>query len=418
MADKYDIWAQKVMGGTKSFVSAMIEFKSCENIYNACHLSETVPSCLKKLLSEKINSFSIEDAQKVLDVCEANGWKAVSCTDPNYPSKLLEIEDYPAVLFCDGDVNLLNKIYSVVVVGTRNPSDSGRSVAYKAGLSLSSAGVCLVSGAAFGIDNCAHEGAVLGGSGTVAVLGCGLGADYVNKIPLSAERIRAHGLMITEMFPFEKPGRFSFPKRNRILSGLSNACLVIECGEKSGAIITAELALKQKRKLFCISADTLSYRGFEKLVDIGAVPINTAAEIFTGETEGLKKSRLSTALKSDGLEGRSFLIEGALTAQEYSAYHHSDKSYSRQKKQYADTIKTEAQSCHSDKTISNSSNPEISGLGSNEKQVLMCISEKPVVPDEIADKTGLDIISVTVALTTLEIEGLIKMNPGNKVTLK
>lgn len=417
MASVFDIWAQKVLGGTKTLSKALTEFGSCESIYNICKSNYELPSCLKKISRDKLFSFTIDQAYDVLKLCELHNWKVISYNDALYPKELLQISDFPVVLFCDGDINLLSSKHKISVVGTRKPSDTGRSVAYKIGLCLSSAGVCLVSGGAFGIDSCSHEGAILGGSGTISVLGCGLGSDYVNKIPFSAERIRKHGLMITEMFPYEKPGRYTFPKRNRIISGISKSCLVVECSEKSGALITADLAKKQNKKIFYINQDILSFGGQKYLSSIGAEPVMNMFDMFLNDSKGLNITRLRTDLHSDGLEGRSFLLEGYQTRAEYSAYHHSGT--------FLHSENSEINHYYQNTSNLNDDYPKMpekslfdnSALGETEKLILSCLSNKPVYPDEISDKTGLDIVSVTVSLTTLEIDGLIKINPGNTVTL-
>jgi len=422
----YCLWAQKVLGATKALPSAIKETGSIEALCDAVFQGKELKS-LSRIKKEKLTSVSPADLDNISELCRENNWRIITFDSDEYPAGLLTLPDFPAVLFCDGNTGILKTERKAAVVGTRKPSLSGRSVAFKTGLNLSLSGVTLVSGGAFGIDNCAQEGAVLGSGGTISVLGCGLGSSYVKKIPFADERIRKNGLMITEMFPFEKPSVYSFPKRNRIIAGLSDVCVVVECSERSGALITSGLAEKMKKPVYTISPSILHSSGADYLISNGKPGIEKIKDI--SEFSCLEDyGPLSADLNSDGLEGRVFLLEGSVTEEEYLSYHRSNdeeaylnKQISAKRKKTKEVPGNNSKNTPSEiKVESNTSDiviPSQYSLSDEENAVLNCISASPVYADEIADITGLDIVSVTVALTTLELEGLITINPGNTVTL-
>jgi len=184
---------------------------------------------------------------------EVPGLEIVTTEDAAYPSRLLAIEMPPHVLFVRGSIAALEPRHAIAVVGTRRPTDSGRSIAARIGGSLARAGATVVSGLAVGIDGASHAAAMAEGGPTVAVLGSGHRRLYPHAHAKLADRIVADGgAVVSELAPDIGATRSSFPRRNRIISGLADATVVVEAGLKSGALITAAWALEQGRDLFMV----------------------------------------------------------------------------------------------------------------------------------------------------------------------
>lgn len=181
------------------------------------------------------------------------GIEALTAEDAGYPRRLREIELTPPVLFLAGDAAALASPRVVAVVGTRRPTDDGRRTAARIGGVLAAVGATVVSGLAVGIDGSAHAGALLAKGITVAVLGSGHAHLYPSAHEtLAREIVRTGGALVAELPPDARPRPASFPRRNRIIAGLADATVVVEAGERSGALITASWAMEQGRAVFAV----------------------------------------------------------------------------------------------------------------------------------------------------------------------
>lgn len=198
------------------------------------------------------------------------GWHLMALGEPDYPPLLRRIPDPPPVLFVRGEPALLSQP-QVALVGTRHPSADGRVNAHAFGRQLAAAGFCVTSGLALGIDGQAHEGALEGGS-TLAVLGCGPDRIYPARHRALAGRVAAAGALVTEFPPGAPPRAHHFPRRNRIISGLSLATIVVEAAPRSGSLITARLAAEQGREVLAVpgSIHNRQSRGCHDLLRDGA----------------------------------------------------------------------------------------------------------------------------------------------------
>ena len=201
--------------------------------------------------------------------------------DSTYPPLLAEIFDPPACLWIRGDPLTFSHV-SVAVIGARAASDEGLTAAYEIAFDLARAGVVVVSGLARGVDACAHRGALDGGGRTVAVLGTGIDKVYPPENAELAERIAASGLLVTEFEPNTPPLDWHFPRRNRIISGLSKAVVVVEAKEKSGSLITARLAAEQNRDVMAVPGTIVGgrNRGANALLKDGAKLVESAVDIL------------------------------------------------------------------------------------------------------------------------------------------
>lgn len=214
-------------------------------------------------------------------------WLAGACRglvtwgSPGYPVLLAAIEDAPLVLFVEGDPASL-ALPQLAIVGSRNPTHLGRDTATQFAAHLARAGLAVTSGLALGIDGAAHRGALAAGGRTVAVLGCGLDTVYPREHAALAREIAGQGALVSEMPTGSPPLRQHFPRRNRIISGLSAGTLVVEAALQSGSLITARLAGDQGREVFAIPGSIHSplSRGCHRLIRQGAGLVESADDIF------------------------------------------------------------------------------------------------------------------------------------------
>lgn len=225
----------------------------------------------------------------------------LTLADPRYPSLLAQIADPPPVLFVHGDIELL-QYPQLAIVGSRNPSHGGNETAFEFARYLSSAGLVITSGLAVGIDASSHRGALAGNELSIAVTGTGLDRVYPAKHRGLAHEIAQQGTLVSEYIPDTGPMPSHFPRRNRIISGLSVGTLVVEAAQKSGSLITARLALEQGREVFAIpgSIHNPLARGCHKLIRDGAKLVETAHDIL--EELG---PLISTALSNQAQPGKT-----------------------------------------------------------------------------------------------------------------
>jgi len=213
-----------------------------------------------------------------------SGFRFVARSAPAFPSLLRAVHDPPAGLFLRGaaDPALLSRP-AVAVVGARACSGYGASAARTVARDLARAGLVVVSGLARGVDAEAHRGALEGGGATVAVLGCGIDRDYPAAHAELARRIADRWLIVSEYAPGVEPAPWRFPARNRIVAGLAAATVVVEARERSGALITADLALEEGREVFAVPGEISSAlsAGTNALLKLGASPLTCAGDVLS-----------------------------------------------------------------------------------------------------------------------------------------
>jgi len=209
------------------------------------------------------------------------GISFVCHNEPGYPGKLLSIYDPPPVIFVRGFLKAADNL-AVAVVGARKPSPYGQLVAEKLARDLAAVGITVVSGMARGIDTIAHKGALAGCGRTIAVLGCGPDIVYPRENKRIMEQIMEKGAVISEFPPGSPPEAWHFPARNRIISGLSLGTVVVEAGERSGALITADFALEQGRDVMAVPGNVVNplSRGPHRLIKQGARLVEGAGDIL------------------------------------------------------------------------------------------------------------------------------------------
>jgi DNA processing protein len=223
------------------------------------------------------------DGRAYLADLERRGLRWIARSSAEFPRALGAIFDAPAGLFLRGDAEpALLEHPAVAIVGARSCSAYGAEVARMLGRELAAAGLLVVSGLARGVDGHAHRGALEAGGRTVAVLGCGIDRDYPAAHAELAARIAGGGLVISEYAPGVETAPWRFPARNRIIAGLAQATVVVEARERSGALITADLALEEGREVFAVPGEITSSlsAGSNRLLRSGAAPLTAVADVL------------------------------------------------------------------------------------------------------------------------------------------
>ncbi|MFZ1947703.1 MAG: DNA-processing protein DprA [bacterium] len=201
--------------------------------------------------------------------------------EPGYPALLAEIAVPPPVVYVKGSLEAADA-NAVAIVGSRKPSLAGFRMAVELAGDLARAGFTIVSGLARGIDTAAHRGALEAGGRTIAVLGSGIDVTYPPENKSLAESVAAHGALLSEFVPGSRPLKGNFPRRNRLISGLSLGTVVVEAGERSGALITADAALEQNRTVFAVPGNPgyAGAKGANRLLKEGAKLVESAADVL------------------------------------------------------------------------------------------------------------------------------------------
>jgi len=279
---EYSIALNMIEGlGSIRMTKLLSYFNNAENIFKADESKLQSISSIGKEISHRIKAFNIKDLREELELCKKENIRIVSIFDRDYPELLKSIPDAPMVLYIKGKLDCLLGL-NIAVIGSRKASSYGLLTAERISRQLASLGVTIVSGMARGIDSAAHRGALDAGGRTAAVLGSGLLNIYPPENTSFAKKISNNGVLISE-FPLRRaPLRENFPRRNRIVSGLSKGVVVVEAAKRSGALITADLALDQGRDVFAIpgEVDSPTSYGTNYLIKQGAKLVDSAEDIL------------------------------------------------------------------------------------------------------------------------------------------
>ncbi len=295
--------------GSQAFFQLLKTFGSPATVYAASHsqLKEVVSDKIASEIKKGVDEDALLDS---LDWLTKDNNHLITLADSCYPKALLEIPDPPPLLYAKGNLALLNQP-SIAIVGSRNASVQGEKNAEAFAADLCNQGLCIVSGLALGIDGAAHRGALKANGATIAVVGTGLDIVYPAKHRDLAHQIVERGLIISE-FSLGTPSKpQNFPKRNRIISGLSLGCLVVEANLQSGSQITARLAAEQGREVFAIPGSIHSpmSKGCHQLIKQGAKLVDCIQDIL--DELDIKKSEIShpdpTSVNKESLKNNTLL---------------------------------------------------------------------------------------------------------------
>lgn len=402
------IWFHKLLRSTKKGRKALAHYGSCEALYKAIMAHNEETGLAQTAPMGKYESFSLADAQVIVDICKDNGWEIITYLSEYYPKELLLTDDYPMILFCDGNKEILKRPVKISIVGSREAKEDAEEVAYNSAYNLAKTGALIVSGAALGIDSSAHLGAIEADGETVGVLGCGLGNSYMNKIGDFYSRVTEKGAYVTEMFPFEKVSQGSFPERNRIISGMSRAVLVTCAAEDSGSLITADYAKKQKRRVYAMAPEVCYSKGCEQLIENGAYGFYNAGDIAYPLKEYFEEGTFnefycnrSVSAASSTKKREDMALPKKNTKSSSCANKKSDVSA---KKVKAEDVKEDTEKVELPETLSE-----------NAKLIYNTLTEVPMQRDSLVDLTGLRIPQVLCAVSELETFRLIRTVPGGRI---
>lgn len=326
-------------------------------------------------------TFSRSAAQKEFELARRQNIRLLAFDDPEYPENLRAAEDAPPVIYVRGQINCLQQPLSLSIVGARNASLNGRKLASQISCELTSQGVMIVSGMARGIDTAAHKGAMFAlnrtGS-TVAVLGTGIDIAYPAENQKLCEQIAGQGAVISEFPLGTEPSAGNFPRRNRIVSALTDGTLVVEASLHSGSLITARLALEQGRDVFAVPGFPTDERsaGPNKLIKDGAFLVENAEDILNVLSADARQKipRTPRPVQTD-------LFVKPLDKESKTA------------------------------DIPDTASPD------RETDILSLLTPAGVYVDELIRVSGLDSAAVSLRLLELEMEGRIERQVGNKVAL-
>lgn len=277
-------------------------FGSIKHCWHAatCDLLEVegiTPGVIEKFQEEKKNIASLE---KIEEEILKRDIQVMTWEDEDYPDYLRQIYDPPMVFYVKGDLNRYNPDKALAVVGSRKASHYIKELLQKIIYELKGTDITIVSGMAIGVDSCAHNAAIKSELPTIAVMGSGFDNIYpAQNKDLFKKIADTNGAVITESFPDIQPRPFLFPRRNRIISGLSQGTLVAEAGLNSGALITASLTLDQGRELMCIPGNVTNpnTKGIHKLIKEGAAIVTEAKDILNHL--GWDDTGVNTAINKD-----------------------------------------------------------------------------------------------------------------------
>ena len=326
-------------------------------------------------------TFSRSAAQKEFELARRQNIRLLAFDDPEYPENLRAAEDAPPVIYVRGQINCLRQPLSLSIVGARNASLNGRKLASQISCELTSQGIMIVSGMARGIDTAAHKGAMFAlnrtGS-TVAVLGTGIDIAYPAENQKLCEQIAGQGAVISEFPLGTEPSAGNFPRRNRIVSALTDGTLVVEASLHSGSLITARLALEQGRDVFAVPGFPTDERsaGPNKLIKDGAFLVENAEDILNVLSADARRKipRTPRPVQTD-------LFVKPLDKESKTA------------------------------DIPDTASPD------RETDILSLLTPAGIYVDELIRVSGLDSAAVSLRLLELEMEGRIERQVGNKVAL-
>ncbi len=338
---------------------------------------------LSKRGGKQLLACSRDDAEAEIEQLHKAGGRMIAIDDPDYPTLLAAIDDVPPLISILGRVELLNQS-ALAIVGARNATVNGRRFAEKLARELGQRQHVVVSGLARGIDTAAHMGSL--SSGTIAVLAGGVDNIYPPENRDLYRRIAVDGVIISEMPWGIEPTNQHFPRRNRIIAGLSAATIIVEAALKSGSLITTRLALEQGREVFAVPGSPLDPRhsGPNYLIKTGQAQLIESAQDVLDGVAALGQNRINAPLQKS-----LFIKENNIL---YDYFDIEDQFKASPEDGFADPITAQA-------------------------KILDCLSPSPTDTDELAVASRLPINQILTILLELELAGRIQRHAGNRVSL-
>ena len=415
------LWLSLGLGaGNTEFNILLDGLGSIEKIYEADY-DKYVDLGISERLAEKLSDKSLKYASEVYAYCVKYGVQMLCFDEPEFPASLKGLKTPPALLYCMGNLPDLNKNLCISVVGTRKMSEYGMRCAYKIAYEMAAAGAVVVSGMALGIDGVAACGAISGGGKTVAILGSGIDVCYPEEhLTLARETVKA-GCIMTEYAPGTPPDRYNFPKRNRLISGLSAASLVIEGKEQSGAMITARHAMAQNRPVYALpgNVDSPGSAAAHLLLRSGAKLLTSADDVV----RDLEDSYLG--ILNPFAMAASEAVEMEPVLRRLSLVGSAEKEKGKEKGFFASRIFKKNPPAKSEKepqeeefplqVDERKSDALLSSMDPEARMVFDAIPKSGSCALESLCSDALPLRTVMKYLLKLEIKGLVTMLPGERV---
>jgi DNA processing protein len=393
---KYWVWLAQRPGIGAVTLNRLLEwFGSPEQVYFADAKAYAGLPGLRPGELEALTDKNLLQAKRTLDDCGEYGYRIVTLTDGDYPSRLRNIPDPPLVFYVRGRLPVMDEEAAVAVVGTRSCTPYGIKAAERMGYELSRHGCLVVSGLARGIDSAAVKGALRAGGRVVGVVGSGLDVVYPPENRQLFDDVASLGAIVSEYAPGIPVAGEHFPQRNRIMSGLSVGVAVVEAPVRSGALITASCALEQGRDVYAVpgNVDSPACEGSNRLLREGAVLVTAGREIAM-EYVALYPDKIRLEQKKVALDQhqtekliRSVTVKKRRIAPKKEIDNNNTV-------EYIDLVKLKE--C----------------LGENEFRVISAIGPQTKHIDEIIEDTGLGASAVLSALTMLELDGYVEQSKG------
>lgn len=421
----YSVWLSlATTPGGESFGKLVSRFHTPENIYSADDgaIAAVIGSSSRdyKALVDK----DLERAGEIVDFCTRKQVGILTYFDPRFPSSLKRIKNPPVLLYYRGKLPDFDGGVFISVVGTRRPTSYGRTNTFKIARDLALSGATVVSGMAVGIDGVALAGAISAGMPTVAVIGSGIDVCYPKSHVRLAREIVKLGCVMTEYAPGTQPDRHNFPTRNRIISGLSAATVVMEGSEKSGALITARRAKEQERAVYAFpgSVGNRNSEASNLLIKNGAKLITCADDVI--RDFGECKPMLLNPFKL--LDAPSVKIHDVLCEYKVSCVAVDDEVFALKRKRGEKSEKREASTTaepveKESNSEADAAKAEASVQSSFDKQTLELYKRIPIGDGCAIERLmceGCGVREVMQGLLKLEIGGFVTMLPGERVKRK
>lgn len=398
----YWIWFAQLNKISALLKQALLRhFHDPEEIY---HSDENRLSAVEGMTQSTIQALEDKDlapAQMILEECQQKGIGILTLQDRAYPNRLRNTLDAPVLLYYRGKLPDWDAQPVIGVVGTRKASSYGMSTAARFGKQIAACGALVVSGGASGIDTMAMKGAMEAECPVVAILGCGVDVVFPSENRFLFQQVTQAGCLLSEYPPRTKAYGWHFPERNRIITGISDALLVVEAPEKSGAMISARLALDQGREVFVVpgNVDVATCAGSNALLQDRAMPALSGWDVVKGYTD----------LWPDVIKKRTVEYAGkpmTNVAQRPLPLQHRE--------QMADKKAIDKE----DKSTYSVLNGKQAALSEAERTVLALVGKQPIPVDELIAQTQMSAGAVKAILTRLTIKGLTVNLPGGRVSLK
>ena len=388
-------------------------FADAEDIYYAdageySHVEGLSPEAICALQDK-----SLTEAEKIVAECGREHISILTWQDALYPKRLKNIADPPVVLYYKGSLPQVDALPCIAVVGTRSASAYGMSTAKRMGYQIAACGGVIVSGAALGVDAMAMRGALTAGAAVIGVLGCGADVVYpASNRALYADTQR-QGCLLTEFPPGTPPISWNFPKRNRIISGLSCGVLVVEAPEKSGALITARQAADQGRDVFVVpgNIDVLSCKGSNALLRDGAIAVSSGWDVVCEY-----RDRFPGKITENIVDAHQRVYPDELEQTQPLRVAQKPKIPEKKRRRTSAEEKKEIDNSASALYI-DADKPKIQ-LSAEEENLLACIGTEDALVDDVISASSMPAGQVLALLTMLEVKGVVTRLPGKRIMKK